>query len=175
MSERSEKHPGLYRDCLKCGNPVHNHSKACKLCGEASPWTVEGVATTQKPVADAPNAPGAVTPPHATQSVPAAIIGGFGKSTAEGIEIVKDGAVIKQTIAPFEPHVVMKDFNHQFGDVLGVFKAGQVISDFQTVTKLKLAGQPITPASEVDGLACCPKCNEMFIPRKIGGDKPKVA
>ena len=30
--------PNPYRDCLKCGQPVHARTPACKACGAVSPW-----------------------------------------------------------------------------------------------------------------------------------------
>lgn len=167
--------PFGYKDCPGCKNPVHHMSKACKLCGAPSPWA-KGEAVGAEPPAGEGSKPAAASPPGPAAS-PAGgptIKSLTEPATAADIEALKP--LIEKVVAAvgvppgkanvvgFEPYVVMQSFTHQFGDVLGVFKKGDVVSDFQTVAKLKAAGQPIAPASQVDNIACCPDCQKLFIP-----------
>lgn len=237
------------KDCAACGNPVHHMSKACKLCGAASPWRVEAVTApdgaAQAPAAVAPQGSPPVAADPNTIETQAKVLGALKASAVSGASppgaslLAKDGsplppnpasvdpisgapgwgtgakalpstrktpgpvaakpsasqpvsakppqapppvvqvqppapvaplAAVAQSepeglkVVQFEPHVVMADFKHMFGDVLGVFKTGQVLHDFQTITKVKLAGHPISPASQVENLAHCPcGCNHLFI------------
>jgi hypothetical protein len=166
----------LYKPCANaaCGQPVHRNSKACKHCGAPPPW-LAAQAEAQSRVAAPPAEP---TPaPAVLKQQPLVIPQNveFAESTASNLKFAESTAsnltIVKLPPPAFEPHVVMKDFSFLFGDVFGAFKKGQVLYDFQTITKLKTANQPIAPASEVDGLVCCPcGCNHMFlIPERARG------
>lgn len=79
MSSKTIK-PNPFKDCLKCGMPVHARSAVCKACGAPSPWAKEvrvevqadsindtaiaaGIAdAVDRIIADDPHATGADTP-----------------------------------------------------------------------------------------------------------------
>lgn len=168
----------LYKDCASCKNPVHKQSKTCKLCGAQSPWAAQAVNPVAAPE---PAPPGATAAGNTT----ADLRGGQGDPPAPTEKSSTDKAPSKQPVsapvdeskpaapkvvhlaaasADLEPRVVVQHFTHQFGEVLGVFKAGDVITDYQTILKLEAAYQPIVRASEVAGVACCPGCGKVFKP-----------
>lgn len=45
-----------YKDCTKCGDPVHRNAKSCKSCGGPTPWAAKSEDETPPPAppADAP-------------------------------------------------------------------------------------------------------------------------
>ena len=60
---------GLFRDCAKCGLPVHHKSAACKAGGETSPWATGSKEPEPAAVASEP-------PAAAGGALPAAEFGG---------------------------------------------------------------------------------------------------
>lgn len=61
-----------------------------------------------------------------------------------------------------EPYIVLQDFRCQLGDVMGVFKARMVLTDYAQIQQLLAAGNPIVPVSRSAGMTCCPKCQHVF-------------
>jgi hypothetical protein len=156
----SETQPGagFFKACEKCTNPVHRLSPICRLCGTTSPWR------TQQAVAQADESTDISAPDHISEDA-----GQSSQTTLPPVIPAESGAsppvpaiASAQPRTEVEPYIVLRDFRHQFGDVNGQFNSGQVLRDWSTIEKLKLAGQPIAPVAAAHGIACCPACGTMF-------------
>jgi hypothetical protein len=169
----------LFRDCAKCGLPVHNKSKACKACGGPSPWAATDSSAEPEAVAPEP---------------PAAAVGALAAAVSSPLRIVESTAVdlnpsdtevasfIHDLTAPDAeleaariaevesrngPHVFLDKFSCMVGPTMAHFKAGQVIGDFALLQALKAEDAPIVPATMAPGMECCPKCRHVFRVRSV--------
>lgn len=189
---------GIYKDCEKCGEPVHRNAKVtCKACGGPSPWAV---ATTEV-LAEADVKAGiealreaGVEPPYmvitpAGTTVIADENAPYVEPTDEQIaaflerqknppltaeQIVARDAKAARDAIDNSPHVIMENFSCMIGVTLAHFKPGEVIKDFVLLGNLRALKAPMVPVTNAPGMTCCPSCQHVFkvpvlVPAKRAG------
>lgn len=124
------------KPCTNCGNAVHARSKACKICGVASPWIAAGETPPGEGVAPATPLPS-----------PAAIIPSAAPTLVA--PLAKSAAFV--ALADFRT-VVDKNF-------VSMKKGSQI--PHHLVEQFKAQGLPIE-SSDSDGIVACPHCNQVF-------------
>lgn len=184
----------VYRDCTKCGEPVHRNAKVtCKACGEASPWAIKADADNVPP--NVPGQPPVGADATGDQSIAQTIV-----DMDRMLDSISSGDVVDtmlelnptdEQVAAFVakrpnrdaealaertatelaengPHVFMQPFSCMIGPVMGHFKVNQVVSDFPLLQALKAENAPMVALANAPGMACCPKCSTVFqIPKII--------
>jgi|ERR1700680_1793670 len=138
-----------YRECTAadCTHPVHYRSKECPSCGAVQIRVVLGNSGN---VAD----PSSVGTTEAAPQV----------ALPEPAPVRADG-----------PYVVAADCRPQIDNVMAVLRRGQVLTDWVTIGKLLDAGAPIVPQNQAHGLACCPRCQNIFAPTPLVPQKQRQA
>jgi hypothetical protein len=158
----------IYKDCGKCGEPVHRNAKVtCKACGAVSPWAAADVPAPEADALAALSAPPDDAPPVPT---------GLGEHDLDPSDeqvigylraLPDAAAAARATQAEIDtamtgPHVFMEKFSCMIGPVMGHFKIGQVVTDFVTIKVLQHENAPMVPVADAPGMACCPKCLHVF-------------
>lgn len=173
------KNPSPFRDCVKCGQPVHARSAMCKSCGEVSPWKLPPNPEVEGATADVI----VVDDPHTAESpTDATVITEFKEApklrVVETVPLHEDFNPSSDTVAAYlsditaperaaeaerhGPHVFLERFSCMIGVTMGHFAAGQVVTDFVLLQALKAQNAPMVPHGTAPGMACCPQCKHVF-------------
>lgn len=179
----------LFRDCEKCGLPVHTKSKTCKACGGPSPWVTgtkelgpEATVSASLTTADVEHAVGAlkdanvpgphvmlqsgkppvhlIAPPVDLNPDDAEVAAYIHKLTAPDAEA--EAARVAEIEARNGPHVFLDKFSCMVGPTMAHFKAGELVKDFALLQALRAENAPMVPAALAPGMTCCPKCQNVF-------------
>ncbi len=150
MTERAFKVG--YRKCTAadCDHPVHYKVKECPSCGAVQ--------------VRADKAPDSPSVGKATEPVPQVLSVVAGVPTSAPATVVSGG-----------PYVVMADCRPQLGNVMAVLRKGAVVTDYQTILALLVAGAPIVPQNDAHSLACCPRCQMIFEAKPVVPTKQRQA
>lgn len=169
----------VFRDCVKCGEPVHrNQKRACKACGATSPWVemeaAADVAGETLTMADVERAKQFLRDQddkpvlHVVETTSddfnpsPETVGAFMHDLTSPARQEADERAAELT-KQNGPQVFMERFSTMIGNTLAHFKQGQVVTDFALIQVLKAQGNvPMVPYSDAPGMACCPKCNNVF-------------
>jgi hypothetical protein len=168
--------PNPYKDCVKCGQPVHARTPACKACGEVSPWakaepandpepageamfdSLMTVAEVEKMLSDQPD----LTPFRVVDTIDLEPSPEVVASYLHEITAPARAAEAAEELLRSGPHVFMDKFSTMIGQTLAHFKVNDVVTDFALLRELKAQGAPMVPIAAAPGMACCPDCKKVF-------------